>query len=131
MSLEACHPALRIFDVVLAKSFYLQWLGFHLDWEHRTEHGGPSIMEVSRGRAVLHLSEHYGNGSPCAKVFIGIDDLEDLHQEIMELPDPFMRPGVEAAEWCEKFMTVIDPFGNRLVFVEKSSSSINQKPPRL
>jgi hypothetical protein len=109
MSLEACHPALRIFDVVLAKSFYLQWLGFHLDWERRTEHGGPSIMEVSRGRAVLHLSEHYGNGSPCAKVFIGIDDLEDLHQEIMELPDPFMRPGVEAAEWCEKFMTVIDP----------------------
>jgi hypothetical protein len=58
MSLEACHPALRIFDVVLAKSFYLQWLGFHLDWEHRPEDGGPSIMEVSRDKAVLHLTEH-------------------------------------------------------------------------
>jgi hypothetical protein len=28
MSLEACHPALRIFDVVLAKSFYLHGLDF-------------------------------------------------------------------------------------------------------
>jgi hypothetical protein len=61
-------------------------------------------------------------------VFIGIDDLDELHQEIMERPNLFMRPGVEAAEWREKFMTVIDPFGNRLVFVEKSSSSVNQKP---
>jgi hypothetical protein len=128
MSLEACHPALRIFDAVLAKSFYLQWLGFHLDWEYRSENGGPSIMEVSRDKAVLHLTEHYGDGSPCAKVFLGIDDLDELHQEIMERPNPFMRPGVEAAEWCEKFMTVIDPFGNRLVFVEKSASSVNQNP---
>ena len=125
MSLVAGHPALRIFDVVLAKSFYLHWLGFHLNWEHRPDNGGPSIMEVSRDEAVLHLTEHYGDGSPCAKVFIGIEDLGSLHQEIMARPNPFMRPGLEAAEWCEKFMTVIDPFGNRLVFVEKPSSPVN------
>lgn len=123
MNLEACRPALRIFDVGLAKSFYLQWLGCRLDWEYRPESGGPSIMEVSRDKAVLQLTEHYGDGSPCAKVFIGIDDLEELHQEIIERPNPFMMPGVEAAEWCAKFMTVIDPFGNRLVSAEKSSSS--------
>lgn len=123
MNLEACHPALRIFDVGLTKSFYLQWLGFHLDWKYGPENGGPSIMEVSRDEAVLHLTEHYGDGSQCAKVFIGIDGLDEPHHEIMERPNPYMRPGIEAAEWCEKFMTVIDPFGNRLVFVEKSSSS--------
>jgi hypothetical protein len=128
MSLEACHPALRIFDVVLAKSFYLQWLGFHLDWEYRPENGGPSIMGVSRDKAVLCLTEHYGDGSPCAKLFIGTDDLDELHQEIMQRPNPFMRPGLETAEWCEKFMTVIDPFGNRLVFAEKETASGGRNP---
>jgi hypothetical protein len=128
MNLEACHPALRIFNVDLAKSFYLQWLGFHLDWEYRPEDGGPSVMEVSRDKAVLHLTEHYGDGSPGAKVFIGIDDLEAFHQEIIERPNLYSRPGVEMAEWCEKFMTVGDPFSNRLVFVQTASTRSGKSP---
>ena len=127
MSLEACHPALRIFNVVRAKWCYLQWLGFHLDWECRPENGGPSIIKVSRDKAVLHLTEHYGEGSPCAKVFIRIDHLDELHQEIMERPNPFMRPGIEAAEWCEKFMTVIDP----LVIVSIRGENIFLNQPTL
>ncbi|UWZ82843.1 glyoxalase superfamily protein [Occallatibacter riparius] len=120
MSLEACHPALGIFDVVLATSFYLQWLRFQLDWEHRPENGGPSIMEVSRDLAVLHLTEHYG-ADHRVHVFIGIDDLEELHQEISERPNHNMRPGIETAAWREEFMSVIDPFGNRLALIQQSS----------
>jgi uncharacterized glyoxalase superfamily protein PhnB len=32
-----------------------------------------------------------------------------------------MRPGLETEDWGAKIMTVIDPFGNRLVFFQRLS----------
>ena len=57
-------PVLRIFDVVKAKEFYVGFLGFQIDWEHRFEPDLPVYMQVSRGDLVLHLSEHHGDGCP-------------------------------------------------------------------
>lgn len=34
-------PILRIFDVELAQSFYLEFLGFQLDWQHQFEDNFP------------------------------------------------------------------------------------------
>ena len=87
-------PILRIFDAALARQFYLDWLGFRLDWEHRSGPGGPRYLQVSRGPVVLHLTEHYGDCSPGAKVFINTDDVEALHRELATRPNPNMRPGV-------------------------------------
>ena len=99
-----------------ARQFYLDWLGFRLDWEHRTGPGGPRYLQVSRGPVVLHLTEHYGDCSPGAKAFIKTDDVEALHRELATRPNPNMRPGVDWAPWNAKVMEVIDPFGNRLCF---------------
>jgi catechol 2,3-dioxygenase-like lactoylglutathione lyase family enzyme len=118
--MQSPHPALRIFDKHLAKSFYLDWLAFRLVWEHYSEDGGPSIMEVSRDEVTLFLSEHYGDGSPGAKVFIGIDDIDALHGELTDRRNAYMRPGVEVTDWG-KILTVIDPFGNRLVFAQRAT----------
>jgi hypothetical protein len=41
-------PILRIFDERKAKEFYLDFLGFTLDWEHRFESDLPLYMQVSR-----------------------------------------------------------------------------------
>src|SRR5262245_52175620 len=57
-------PILRIFDVEKAKEFYLDYLGFKVDWEHRFEEDSPLYMQISLGEFVLHLSEHYGDGCP-------------------------------------------------------------------
>jgi uncharacterized glyoxalase superfamily protein PhnB len=65
---------------------------------------------------ILHLTEHYGDCSPGAKVFINTDDVDALHRELSERPHPHMRPGVEVAPWNAKVMNVTDPFGNRLSF---------------
>ena len=48
MAMKSARPALRIFDNHLARSLYLDWLAFQLNWEQRPEHGGPSMMEVKR-----------------------------------------------------------------------------------
>ena len=28
-------PVLRIFDIAKAREFYIDWIGFTIDWEHR------------------------------------------------------------------------------------------------
>lgn len=61
-------PILRIFDVDRAREFYVDHLGFVVDWEHRFEERLPLYMQVSRGGLVLHLSEHHGDGAPGSTV---------------------------------------------------------------
>jgi hypothetical protein len=121
MAMKPARPALRIFDNRFAQSFYLDWLAFQLNWKHCPQDGGPSIMEVKRDDTTLVLSEHYGDGTPGTKVFIEIDDLDSLHQELTARHNPYMRPGIEDVDWG-RILTVIDPFGNKLVFVAKAIS---------
>lgn len=48
-------PILRIFSVDKAKEFYLDFLGFTLEWEHRFSADLPLYMQVSRAGLTLHL----------------------------------------------------------------------------
>ncbi len=116
MKFTAAIPLLRVFDHRLARAFYLDWLGFTLDWEHRFAPGAPLYMQVSRDGVLLHLTEHYGDGTPGSKVLIHTDDVRALHRELGTRPNPNMNPGVEAAPWHALILEVIDPFGNRLCF---------------
>jgi catechol 2,3-dioxygenase-like lactoylglutathione lyase family enzyme len=111
-------PILRIFDESKAREFYVDFLGFHVDWEHRFEPGFPLYMQVSRGGCVLHLSEHYGDACPGSTVFVRVTGLGELHAELSAKEYKYLRPGVELAPWIAKCMEVIDPFGNRLRFNE-------------
>lgn len=64
MRLSSTTPILRIFDEDKAREFYVQFLGFQVDWEHRFEPGLPLYLQVSRDACVLHLSEHHGELLP-------------------------------------------------------------------
>jgi hypothetical protein len=60
-------PILRMFDLDVTRRFYLDYLGFHMDWEE----GGqdcPAFIQVSRRPVVLNLSSHHGDGTPGAVV---------------------------------------------------------------
>ncbi len=107
-------PILRIFDVAKAREFYLDYLGFTLDWEHRFEPEAPLYMQVSRGGLVLHLSEHHGDGCPGAVVFLRVSGLADYHAEISAKGYRYLRPGLETTFRGTLGMNLTDPFGNRL-----------------
>ena len=107
-------PILRIFDVAKAKEFYLGYLGFRADWEHRFEGVSPVYMQVSRGNLVLHLSEHYGDCCPGSTVYVPMTGVDDYHRELIAKEYGYLRPGVEDSPWGSRCMEVIDPFGNRL-----------------
>ena len=61
MSFGKTTPILRIFDENKAVEFYVDFLGFKIDWQHRFEANFPLYLQVSRGECVLHLSEHHGD----------------------------------------------------------------------
>ena len=63
-------PILRIFDVAKADEFYVGFLGFSVDWDHRFDDNAPLYRQISRGDLILHLSEHHGDGSSGARVRI-------------------------------------------------------------
>lgn len=111
-------PILRSFDEGKAREFYVDFLGFSVDWEHRFEPGTPLYMQLSRGGIVLHVSEHHGDGSPGVNVRIDVTGLRDFHAELIAKRYKNMRPGLETPEWGGTEMTVIDGAGNRLIFVE-------------
>ena len=70
MEIQNVVPVLRIFDYNKVKEFYVDWLGFKIEWEHTFAEGMPKYMEVSLGGIVLQLSEHHGDCSAGAKVFL-------------------------------------------------------------
>jgi hypothetical protein len=53
--------ALRITDYERSKVFYVEKLGFGLEWEHRFEPHLPVFMSVVRDGMKLFLSEHAGD----------------------------------------------------------------------
>lgn len=111
-------PVLRIFSEEKAKEFYIDYLGFTADWEHRFDDGMPLYMQVSSGKIVLHLSEHHGDASPGAAVRIQVDDLNAFHSRLSGKDYSYMNPGLEKKPWETIEMTVIDPFSNRIIFYE-------------
>lgn len=115
-------PVLRIFDEARARSFYLDALGFKVDWEHRFEPGMPLYCQISRDGIVLHLSEHHGDGSPGARVWIPLDDARALYDEIAAVPFELLhqRPGFETDGPGDPGFAIVDPFHNKLVFGTRS-----------
>jgi catechol 2,3-dioxygenase-like lactoylglutathione lyase family enzyme len=111
-------PILRIFSVEKAKEFYLDFLGFSLDWEHRFADDLPLYMQISRGSLRLHLTEHHGDACPGSTVFVRMRSIAALHQELAAKAYRYLRPGVEQAPWGARVMEVTDPFGNRIRFNE-------------
>ncbi|BFT61130.1 glyoxalase superfamily protein [Pseudomonas moorei] len=121
MSLGKTTPILRIFDEITAMEFYVDFLGFKVDWQHRFEPGFPLYLQVSRGECVLHLSEHHGDSTPGSALRIETDELEVFQQQLLAREYPFAHPQIQAMPWGSQDMTVTDPFGNRLVFTNAIS----------
>jgi hypothetical protein len=110
-------PVLRIFDEAKAREFYIGFLGFQADFEHRFGDGFPLYMSVSSGGCVLHLSEHHGDACPGSAVRIESDDVAGLCAELSGRDYRYAKPGSPAAmPWGTLEITITDPFGNRLTF---------------
>ncbi len=59
-------PILHIFDVTKARQFYLDYLGFQVDWEHRFEPALPLYLRFRAAAArciakPMEVTDPFGN----------------------------------------------------------------------
>jgi catechol 2,3-dioxygenase-like lactoylglutathione lyase family enzyme len=115
-------PLLRILDEAKAKEFYIDFLGFKLDWGNRAT--GALYMQVSLDDCVLHLSEHSGDAAQGAAVKLHTDNIEAYVEKLVAKKYPpgvaEQDPGVAEQPWGSLDMVLLDPFGNRLIFTNYS-----------
>jgi uncharacterized glyoxalase superfamily protein PhnB len=114
-------PILRSFDERKAREFYLDFLGFHVVFEHRFHAGAPLYMGIRRDDCMLHLSEHHGDACPGASMRIEVSDVDALCTELRAKAYGNATPEVQDMPWGTRDFTVTDPFGNRLTFTHAIS----------
>lgn len=119
MNIGSPIPIFRSFDEVKAREFYIDFLEFNVDWEHRFGEGMPLYMQISKGNCIIHLSEHHGDCSPGAAIRIEIDELNSYHKILHEKNYKHARPGITEQPWGVD-MSISDPFGNKVIFSKLS-----------
>ena len=124
MPIQCVVPALRITDYERSKAFYVERLGFRVEWEHRFEPHFPVFMAIVRDGMQLYLSEHSGDCEVGGLVHFVIDDVDAWHREF---EGRHVRPSDPPNnDLGFRNMTVTDPDGNQLRFMEPSG---NQAEP--
>lgn len=109
-------PILRSYDEAATRAFYVDFLGFSVEFEHRFSPGAPLYLSLRRGDCVLHLSEHHGDATPGSALRIETDDLHGYCQYLNAKKYKHARPGVARQDWGFDEMIIQDPAGNRLIF---------------
>lgn len=116
MTLQNIVPVLRIFNVDKATEFYIDFLGFKLDWQHRFGDNFPLYLQVAKDQCILHLSEHHGDASPGSSNRIHCTDIQQYHQMLHAKDYQFAKPELSQTPWDTQEFQVTDPFFNRLIF---------------
>ena len=118
-------PVLRIFSVDKAREFYLGFLGFGVEFEHRFGEDFPLYMGVARDGLALHLSEHHGDATPGSAVFVWMTGIDAFHAELAAKHYKYNRPGIQEQPWG-RVLSVTDPFANRIHFCERSAGETGE-----
>lgn len=108
-------PQLRITNASRSMEFYVDELGFSVDWEHRFGPGYPLFARLTRQGQTLFLTEHSGDCQVGGAVYFVVSDATQCWAE-------FEQRGVVATNalaptpWGTVEFLVTDPDGNRLRF---------------
>lgn len=117
MTFDKAIPILQMFDETKAREFYLDFLGFSVEFEHRFEADLPLYLGISRNGLQLHLSEHHGDASPGSTIFVPMQNIELLRDELQSKRYGYGRPDIVQQGWGQ-VLEVYDPFGNRIRFCQ-------------
>ena len=112
-------PAFRITDYERSKVFYVEKLGFSVEWEHRFEPHFPVFMSVVRDGMELFLSEHTGDCQVGGLVHFLIPDVDAWYREFKDKSVVVSDPPNDDLGF--RNMTVTDPDGNQLRFMVPAS----------
>lgn len=108
-------PTFRILDYEQAIDFYIHFLGFETDWEHRFSDNDPVYIQVSRNNLTLHLSENKRFQTGMIS-FVETSGIQEFHEELTDRNSLESVPMIEVTSWNTLQLEIVDPFGNTLRF---------------
>ena len=119
ISLEPAVAVVQIASVPDAKKFYVDFLGFTVDWGWSENDDERSLYaQISRSGVTLHLSTH-GADRGATELLIRSSGLTTLHAELSSKAYPFPL-NVRQTPDDRWELQVTDPFENRLRFSENN-----------
>lgn len=103
-------PALRITNDARSRSYYVDVLGFAIEWEHRFGPTFPVFLSIARDGMRIYLTQHRGDCQVGGLVHFVVPDVDAWHAE-------FQARGAVVAEapnddLGRRNMTIMDPDGN-------------------
>ena len=117
-------PQLRITDSKKSLSFYVEKLGFKIDWQHQFEPSFPVFAQITRQGQSLFITEHAGDCAVGGAVYFIVPDAAQCWSAFEEQGVVATNP-VAKMPWGTLEFLVTDPDGNRLRF----ASSNKDQPP--
>ena len=120
--MEFAIPSLRILDYDKAVAFYVDVLGFEIDFEWRNEPGLPVYMGIRRGTLHAHLSEYEASGRPGQGrgMTLDVDDADAWYEALKRKGISFERE-IQDQPWGARDFMLHDPFGNLIVVTSSAS----------
>src|SRR5277367_4197588 len=113
-------PVLHVINSAAAEEFYCNRLGFRREFAYRADETKPDpcYMGLVRDGAWLHVSSFAGDGNSGGVVFLLVDDLDGLHEELLRKNVRVDLAPTDQA-WGNREMYVKDPDGNSIRFVQQ------------
>ncbi len=105
--IENVTPILRVEDLAVSRRFYVEVLGFTLEWD------AGAMISVSRDGNAIMLCER-AQGQPGTWLWIGVEDADVLFAEVLAKGARIRNPPRNFA-WAYEF-SVEDPDGHALRF---------------
>lgn len=111
---ERAVPILPGDDLAVAKDFYVNKLGFAVQWE-ATDDGKNGLLGVERGAIELTIDCPMAGHGRNACASLRVDDADAYYDEWRQKVKPDRPPKNE--EWGARTFGVTDPFGNTLFVI--------------
>jgi uncharacterized glyoxalase superfamily protein PhnB len=116
-------PQLRITNANNSLKFYVDGLGFVVDWKHQFEPHLPVFMQLTRNEQTIFLTEHTGDCETGGAVYFIVPDVARCFSEFTSRRVSIANPPANTP-WGTREMLLIDPDGNRLRFASECDNQI-------
>lgn len=115
MNPQTVIPQLRMTDAQRSLAFYVDQLGFVVDWQHQFEPGLPLFVQLSRKGQTIFLSGHAGDCAPGGAVYFWVLDADADYEAFTARGVTPLKPIANTDYGVREFL-LADPDHNKLRF---------------
>ncbi len=110
-------PVFRIYDYNNAIEFYINWLGFKIDFEDRPKPDiGPTSVQISMNGIIIKLTDRDDCVAEGEVEIYNFQEVRKYYEKLMA--KNYKKAIKEKVLQEDTFLYITDPFGNKLTFSE-------------